>query len=456
MTFTAFCFKRIAIAGLLAGVTALPALAQQKNEQFIPILSYRTGPNAVLGASLYGGWIDYLDMVNKRDGGVNGVKLTWEECETAYKTEMQIECYDKFFKRGTPTMSLVSPGSTGSAYALLKRVGIDKVPMLTVGYGRPDASDGRVFPWVFPVITNYWSQSAAKIKYIGIRSGGMDKLPGKKIVNLYHGSPYGKETMGILDMQAKKYGFQVIHIEVPAPFTEQENQWKQIAEIKPDWVILRGIGVMTPAAILAAKKVGFPASRMIGVWWSGAEDDVIPAGDAAKGFVSTAFNLSGRDFPVIQDILKYVYANGGQGAVDDQRRIGLMYYNRGVVYGIISAEAIRTAQERFGKRPLTGEEIRWGLENLSISNLRILKLGAIGLMQPIKLSCMDHEGGGAVRFQRWDGKQWYPMTGWIQSDQAMVRAQVEASAAEFAKKENIKLRDCAAEAAALSAKLDAK
>ena len=81
----------------------------------------------------------------------------------------------------------------------------------------PTPSDGRVFPYIFPLITNYWSQNTAKIKFIGQKEGGMDKLKGKKIVNLYHDSAYGKETIPVLDVQAKKYGFEVTHIAGAAP-----------------------------------------------------------------------------------------------------------------------------------------------------------------------------------------------------------------------------------------------
>ena len=153
--------------------------------------------------------------------------------------------------------------------------------MISLGYGRTDASDGRVFPYIFPLITNYWSQNTAKIKFIGMKEGGMDKLQGKKIVNLYHDSAYGKETISVLDAQAKKYGFQVTHIAVPHPGNEQQSQWLQVRQIRPDWVILRGWGVMNPTALKAAAKVGFPRTKIVGVWWSGAEEDVIPAGDVA-------------------------------------------------------------------------------------------------------------------------------------------------------------------------------
>ena len=75
------------------------------------------------------------------------------------------------------------------------------------------------------------------------------------------------------------------------------------------------------------------------------------------------------------------------------------------MHGIITVEAIRKAQEKFGKgKPMTGEQMRWGLENLEINEARLKELGAAGFMQPLKVSCLDHEGGGAVKFQQWDGK----------------------------------------------------
>ncbi|HEX6828693.1 MAG TPA: ABC transporter substrate-binding protein [Burkholderiales bacterium] len=433
---------------LAAGGALLPlqALAQAK-EQFVPMLSYRVGPYAAGGTGFFSGYIDYLDMLNKRDGGINGIKLTWEECETEYKNDRGVECYERLKNKGPTGATVFTPLSTGITYAILDRAGTDRKPVMSMGYGRTDASDGRIFPFVFPIVTNYWSQNTAKIKFIGMKEGGMDKLKGKKIVNLYHGSAYGKETIPILDLQAKKYGFEVVHIEVPHPGNEQQSQWLQIRQMKPDWVILRGWGVMNPTALKTAQKTGFPPDRIIGVWWSGAEEDVIPAGDAAKGYIAAAFHPSGQEFPVIQDILKYDYSGGKKGAMDDPKRIGQQYYNRGVIQGMLTAEAIRVAQEKYGKRPLTGDEIRWGIENLKIDEKQIKVLGAFNLLQPLKLSCLDHEGGGAVKFQQWNGERWIVITDWIQSDQSLVRPEVEKSAAQYAKEKNITPRDCAKEAA---------
>jgi branched-chain amino acid transport system substrate-binding protein len=431
-----------ALLGLvLAGVT-IGASAQ--NEQFIPMNGYWVGPYAPGGSGIFGGFIDYINMLNARDGGVNGVKLTNEKCETEYNNARGVECYERQKTKGPTGATVIHPLSTGITYSLIDKVTADKIPMISLGYGRTDASDGRVFPYVFPLITNYWSQNTAKIKFIGAKEGGMDKLKGKKIVNIYHDSAYGKETIPVLDAQASKYGFTVTHIAVPHPGNEQSAQWLQIRQIKPDWVILRGWGVMNPTALKAASRVGFPRDHIIGVWWSGAEEDTIPAGDAAKGYIAAGFNVAGRNFPVIAEIQKYLYAKG-KGEMEDWSRIGSIYYNRGVVHGIVTVEAIRKAQEKYGKKPLTGEQIRWGIENLQISEARLKELGAANFMQPLKVTCADHEGGGAVKFQQWDGNQWKIITDWIQPDKELVRGMIEQSAAAYAKEKNITPRDCSKE-----------
>jgi len=200
-------------------------------------------------------------------------------------------------------------------------------------------------------------------------------------------------------------------------------------------VILRGWGEMNPNALKEAARAGFPRERIVGVWWSGAEEDVIPAGEAAIGFIAAGFHPSGTDFPVVQDIIKDVH-EAGKGNID-RERVGTIYHNRGIIAGIITAEAIRTAQEKFGERPITGEEMRWGIENLDITPDRIKELGAEGLVQPIQVSCRDHEAGGAVKFQQWDGAKWTVITDWIQSDQTIVRPMVEQSASRYAKDRDI-------------------
>ena len=428
-----------AVAGLLGSAVA------SADEQFIGLPSYRVGPYASGGSGLFGGWIDYMQLVNERDGGVNGVKLTWEECETEYNNARGVECYERLKKKGSTGNTVFQPVSTGITYSVLDKVVQDKIPMVTIGYGRTDAADGRVFPWVFPMITTYWSQASAIVNFMGQKEGGMDKLKGKKIGLLYHDSAYGKESHAIMDKLAAKHGFEVIKIAVAHPGNEQQSQWLQIRQAKPDYVVLWGWGVMNPTAIKAAAKTGFPREKLIGVWWSGAEEDTIPAGPAAKGFIAAGFNVAGANYPVVADIKKHVYGKN-KGNMEDKTRVGSVYYNRGVVHGIITVEAIRKAQEKYGKgKALTGEQVRWGFENLNLDDARLKALGATGFMPPLKLSCADHEGPGKVKFQQWDGAQWKVITDWVDSDRPLVRGMIEESAAAYAKEKGIKPRDCSKE-----------
>jgi branched-chain amino acid transport system substrate-binding protein len=433
------------VTSALLGLALLGAAsaASAQSEQFIPILSYRVGPYAAGGSGYFGGAIDYFSLINAT-GGINGVKLLWEECETEYNASRGVECYERLKKKNGGA-STVEPLSTGIAYGLLDRVAQDRIPMTTFGYGSANAADGRVFNWVFPVGTTYWNQAAAMIAYLGQKEGGLDKLKGKKIVHLYHDSAFGKEPIPVLDALAAKHGFELMKIAVAHPGNTQESQWLQIRQAKPDYVILWGWGVMNPTALKAAAKVGFPRTKMIGVWWAGSEEDVIPAGDAAKGYITAAFSAPGTGFPVMQDIQKKVYG-AGKGNLEDTSRIGSIYHTRGVSYGIIIVEAIRKAQEKYGKgKVMTPEQVRWGLENLNLTEARIKELGAGGMFPPIKTSCLDHEGSGMVRFQQWDGKGFKPLTPFMAGDKDLVRKMVDESAAKYAAEKKIAPRDCSKE-----------
>ena len=438
--------KPISLLGAMAlGLSLAAGAAQAANEQYFPLQSYRVGPYAAGGTGFFGGFIDYLQYVNLKEGGVNGVKFTWSECETEYVVEKGVECYERLKKglNGAPAAA-TNPLSVGIAYATLERSAADKLPLITINHGRTDSTDGSVFPYVFPLQLNPYSEVSAIINYIGDKSGGLDKLKGKKIVTLFHGSPYGKETNPILELLAKKYGFELTLLEVPHPGNEQQSQWLNIRRIKPDWVILRGWGVMNPVALKTAQKTGFPADHIIGNIWSNSEEDAAPAGAAAKGFISITTHPSGTNFPVLQDIDKAVI-KAGKGNLQDPKRFGTVYYNLGVVNGILNVEAVRVAQAKFGKRPLTGEEVRWGFENIRLDDARLKQLGAYGLVQPLKLSCSDHEGGGAVRFQQWDGKQWKVISDWVQADRKLLRPIIEESSHKYAKEKGITPRDCSKE-----------
>jgi branched-chain amino acid transport system substrate-binding protein len=434
-------FKPLALALALGSISLG---AQAAAEQYFPLQSYRIGPYAAGGTGFFGGFIDYLQYVNA-NGGVNGVKLTWSECETEYVVEKGVECYERLKKglNGAPTAA-TNPLSVGIAYATLDRSTADKIPLITINHGRTDSTDGRVFPYAFPLQLNPYSEVSAIVNYIGQQVGGLDKLKGKKIVTLYHGSPYGKETNEVLEKLASKYGFALTLLEVPHPGNEQQSQWLNIRRIQPDYVILRGWGVMNPVALKTAQKLGYPTDRIIGNIWSNSEDDAAPAGAAAKGFISITTHPSGTAFPVLQGIKKSV-VDAGKGNLADPKRFGTVYYNLGVVNGILNVEAVRIAQAKFGNKPLTGEQVRWGFENIRLDDKRLTELGALGLVQPLKLSCADHEGGGAVRFQQWNGQEWKLISEWVQADRALLRPIIEASASKYAKEKGITPRDCSKE-----------
>ncbi len=425
-----FRFTRLLAVSAVAISTALTGALASAQEQFVPILSYRVGPYASGGSGFFGGMIDYFNLVNM-SGGINGVKITWEECETEYNAARGVECYERLKKKNGGA-TVVEPLSTGIAYGILDRVATDKIPMTTLGYGRSDAANGAVFPYVFPLITSYWSQAAAMVKYLGDKSGGLDKLKGKKIIHLYHDSAFGKEPFPVLEAASKQYGFDLVKIPVPHPGNEQNSQWLQIRQANPDYVILWGWGVMNAVAIKTAARVGFPREKMLGVWWAGSEEDAIPAGDAAKGYSTMTYNTPGN-YPVLDEIRKKVYG-AKKGNLEDTTRIGSVYHMRGVTVGILYVEAVKKAQEKYGKgKALTGEQIRWGYENLNVDDAKQKTLGAAGMFPPIKTSCQDHEGSGAAKVQVWDGKAWKALTpNWITGDRATVQKMVADSSAKYA------------------------
>jgi len=414
-------------------VTTKTIVATNDNkEQFIPIPIYRTGSYGAVGELIFGGFMDYMTMLNKRDGGINSVKLTWEECETGYRVERAMECYQKL--KTKPNAAMFNFLSTSATNAALKYTKQDKIPIVSIGYGDSKTADGRVFPYMFPLMISYWNQNTAKIKFIAQQEGGV--LKGKTIANVYYHRGSGKETIQVLEAQAKKYGFKLKHFPIRRKLG-QKATWEQIKRLNPDWILLRGWGVIVPTALKEAQRIGFPIDHIIGLSWNDSETEVIPAGKAANGFITAAYYPDGDNFKVIQDVRKYAKAS--------KKGIGSIDYNLGIIHGILNTEAIRSAQAQFGNKPLTGEEIRWGLEHLNLTEERIKELGAEGLIFPMQTSCSNHEGGGKVRFQQWDGKQWQVISDWITPDYELTRKMVEKSAEKYALETGISLRDCAGE-----------
>ncbi|HEY2105031.1 MAG TPA: ABC transporter substrate-binding protein [Candidatus Binataceae bacterium] len=435
MNWTGWALRLLTGAALLGGSFALTANAIAQNEQFVPGLVYRTGAYAPNGVPFANGRADYFALLNARDGGINGVKIVYEECETGYATDRGVECYERLKGKGPTGAAAFSPLSTGITFALTEKAPGDKIPLLTQAYGRADSIVGNVFAWNFPLTGTYWDAADILVQYIAKGVGGTANLKGKRLALVYHDSPYGKEPIAVLEDLSKRYGFTFDAMPVTHPGVEQKSTWLQIRQNKPDWVFLWGWGVMNSAAIKEAVAVNYPRDHMFGVWWSGAEPDVTPAGDGAKGYYALALHPVGQIAPVHQEIVKHIYdKNLGTGKKEE---VGEVLYNRGLIDGMLVAEAIRTAMTKYGNKPMTGEQVRWGFENLDLTSARLQQIGFGGLAQPLKVSCEDHAGVHQARLQQWDGKKWNFVSDVIVADQSWLRPKAAESATAYAKQKNL-------------------
>jgi len=430
----------LAAAGLAVGATAFveSTAAYAAKEVFLPVFVYRTGAYAPSGVPIANGFRDYYNLLNKRDGGIEGLKVVWEECETKYNTKVGVECYEKL-KGKHGGAKIVSPYSTGLTYQLIPKAPVDKIPILSMGYGRTAAADGRVFPWVFNFPTTYWSQASAFINYVAQEEGGIAKLKGLHIAHVHHNSAYGKEANPTLKVLSEKLGFKLTLLAVDHPGQEQKATWLQVRRKRPDWVFMSGWGVMNQVAIKEANSIGFPMDHFVGNWWSGSDADVIPAGDGAIGYKSTAMHAAGTAFPLFADIVKYVY--GGDAVKAKANNVGEVLYNRAILNAVFATEAVRDAAKKKGGVP-SGSDVRDALENLKVDVGRLAKLGLAGFTKPVSVSCKDHEGSGPVIIQQWTGTKWEFASKWVPVMRDVVRPLIESAAAAYAKENKIKLRSC--------------
>lgn len=429
--------RKLALTASLAAIglsTALGAYAQAK-EQFFPVLVYRTGAYGPNGTPWANGYVDYLKLVNAR-GGINGVKISFEECEFGYATDRGVECYERLKgKNGGGTV--FQPLSTGVTFALTEKAAVDKIPLITAGYGRSESQNGAVFTWNFPLLGSYWVGADVAIQHIGNKEGGLDKLKGKKIALVYHDSPYGKEPIALLEERAKMHGFTLQLLPVAHPGVEQKATWLQIRQNRPDYVLLWGWGVMNTTAIKEAQATGFPRDKMYGIWWAGAEPDVKDVADGAKGYNALTLQHGAEpNSKVAKEVLEKVHAKGqGTGPKEE---VGSVLYMRGLISAMLGVEGVARAQERYGKgKVMTGEQVRWGLENLDLDQKKLDGMGFAGVMRPVQTSCLDHMGSSWVRVHTWDGAKWNFSSDWYQADEKVIRPMVMLTSGNYAKEKKI-------------------
>lgn len=419
---------KLATLALGAAVLAAPAMA----DITMSALSYRTGPYAANGIPFADGYQDYFTLLNERDGGIGGEHINLVECETGYNTEKGVECYES--TKGTGAL-VYQPLSTGITYQLIPKVTADDIPMHSMGYGRTSAKNGEVFPYIFNYPANYWDGASVAIKYLLSEEGG--SLEGKKIALVYHNSAYGKEPIRTLEELSKKHGFELVLLPVDAPGQEQKSQWLQIRRERPDYVLMWGWGVMNQVAIQEAVNIRYPMDHFIGIWWSGSENDVLPAGDGANGYKALTFHNLGADYPFYDDLQTYVVDRGLAAGVGDQ--LGSALYNRGMYAAMLAAEAVKTAQQIHGVSAITPAMMRDGMEALEITEEKMADIGLPNFGPSFKVTCENHGGDGYVAVAQWDAGagEWGLVSDFIQSDQDVLGPLIAEDSAAYAAENNI-------------------
>jgi branched-chain amino acid transport system substrate-binding protein len=412
-----------AFAATAIAATALPASAE--DTVYMPLLTYRTGAFAGSGVHIANGMHDYLEMLNKRDGGIGGAKIIVEECETGYDTKKGVECYEST-KGKNPAM--YNPYSTGITLQLIPKAAVDKIPVLSMAYGLSASADGTRFPWIFNPPVTYWDGASVFIRHVLEAEKG--NIKGKTIGLIHLDAPFGKEPIPVLEALAKEYGFNLKLYPIPAAqMQNQGSTWLAIRRDRVDWIYNQGWGAMNPTAVKEAVKNGFPIDKMVGVWWAGADDDARAGEDKAKGYKTLNFHNTGASFPALQDIIKLVIEPGLSQA--KKENVGENLYNRGVYNAMLMAEAVRSAQKVTGKKAVTGEDVRRGLEALDITEARLKEIGFEGFAAPVKISCTDHNGHNKVFISQWDGTKYVKGSEWMEPLKKIVLPLIDEAAKEY-------------------------
>ena len=392
------------LRGMLAGAAALvlasPALAQK--EIVIGLQCDRTGPTQTVGVFLCPGYHDYIALVNSK-GGINGTKLRALEIDTEYKVPAAIEAYERHKKEGAVLIGIYG---TPQTQALAQRLAEDKIAGTSPGFGAAAAANGDRYPYLFPIAATYWSQATAAVQFAKDKLGG--SLKGKKIAYLFYDNPAGKEPMPVFEALAKEEGFDMRTFAVPPPGVEMGAQVIDIAQrYKPDFVITHLFGRSPSVSIKELKRAGYPLSKVVSFVWGASEADIAAAGGwaVAEGYHAIQFAGVGSDYPVLKEIVE-MYKK--QGKPPSKEMASTVFYNRGVLIAAVHVEAIRNAIKAKGGTNITPHDVKLGFEQI-----KGFSLG--GLVPPLEINNVDHEGGGWVQIFQAKGGKWVKDTEWFRA-----------------------------------------
>ena len=366
-------------------------------------------------------------MLNTRDGGANGVKLGYDECETGYNTEKGVECYEKTKANGIVTQ----PWSTGITLQVLPKTNVDKIPVLAPGYGFSAMTDGKTFQWAFNPPASYWD--GADMILQNISGGNLDSLKGKKIVLLHLDHPYGKEPIPLFEALAAKHGFTFLPI--PVGLKEMQNQsaqWLQIRRERPDFVLMWGWGAMNAGAITEAVKTKFPMDKFVGIWWSGHDGDLKLVGEAGKGYRSLSWSLPNSE--VAGHAGHQEACRRCRPIVESGRASSIPFsISAGVLISMILAEGVKAAQANFNTKVINAEQLRWGLENLKLDEAKLKELGCRGHdCAVLDLLRRSHRSLAARGCSNGMAAKFVKVSDLLKADQSEIQPLIAAKAKEYA------------------------
>jgi branched-chain amino acid transport system substrate-binding protein len=404
--------RAVAAAGAVA-MAGSAAFAQEK-ELVFGLQCDRTGATQTVGVFLCPGYHDYIALLNSK-GGIEGYKIRVIEIDHEYKVPPAMEAHERFKKEGAVLHSLYGTPQTA---ALTKKLEEDKMLGTSPGFGTAAATDGKRFPYLFPLAASYWSQAAAAVDFAKKRLGG--SLKDKKIAYLYYDNPAGKEPLEILEDLAKSEGFQMRTFAVPPPGVEMGAQVIDITgRFKPDFVITHLFGRSPSVSVKELKGKGYPLSKVIGMVWGASEADIKAAGGfgLAEGYHTLQFAGVGTDFQVIRDINAMYKAQGK--APPSQQEVSV-FYNRGVMVAALHAEAARNGIKlKGGARPST-VDVKNGMEMI-----KGFTLG--GMVPPMQITPEDHEGGGWVQVWSVKGGKLVKSSEWFQAYRDVIKKHLTAA-----------------------------
>ena len=395
--------------GALAAVALLAASGAlaQKKEIVIGLQCDRTGPTQTVGVFLCPGYHDYISLVNSK-GGINGTPVRAVEIDTEYKVPAAMEAYERHKKEGAVLIGIYG---TPQTQALTQRLTEDKIAGTCPGFGTA-AANGDRYPYLFPIAATYWSQATGAVQFVKDKLGG--SLKGKKIAYLFYDNPAGKEPMPVFEALAKEEGFEMRTFAVPPPGVEMGAQVLDIAQrFRPDFVITHLFGRSPSVSIKELKRAGYPLSKVISFVWGASEADIAAAGGfgAAEGYYGIQFAGVGHDYPVLKEITE-MYKKQGKPAPKEMA--SSVFYNRGVLIAAIHIEAIKNAVKAKGSTNITPQDVKAGFEQI-----KGFTLG--GLVPPLAINNVDHEGGGWVQVFQAKGGKWVKQTDWYHAYPTLLR-----------------------------------